>query len=172
MTSASPQFTDRAAELRAAFDRSFAAPLRIDATITQDLLAIRVGAEPYAIRLSQVSGLFADKTITRVPGGVAALLGIAGFRGAIVPVYSLRTLLGHAGAQSPRWLVTAAVAPVAFAVELFERQLRVPQDAIRARQAHAETTNYAREFIRTQDVVRPVLHLPSVFDAIATMEKD
>ena len=125
--------------------------------------------EPYAVRLSEISGLFADKTITRVPGGAAALLGIAGFRGAIVPVYGLRALLGHSGAQSPRWLVIATAAPVALAFEVVRR----PSARRRGTQfgrGIGRCGNGAampREFIRTQDVVRPVLHLPSVLNAIA-----
>ena len=171
MMDASPRLTERAAELRLAFDRGFAAPLRLDTAARQELLAIRIGAEPYVIRLSEISGLFAEKTITRVPGSAAALLGIAGFRGAIVPVYGLRTLLGHAGAQTPRWLVIAAAAQVALAFEAFDGQLRVASDAVRPRQSGAEMPSYAREFIRTRDVVHPVLHLPSVLDAIARTEK-
>jgi purine-binding chemotaxis protein CheW len=171
MMDASSRLADRAAELRSAFDRGFTAPLRVDTAAKQGLLAIRVGAEPYVVRLSEISGLFAEKTITRVPGGAAALLGIAGFRGAIVPVYGLRTLLGHAGTQTPRWLVIAASAQVALAFEAFEGQLRVASDAVRHRQSGTEMPSSAREFVRTRDAVHPVLHLPSVLDAIAKAEK-
>ena len=49
-------------ELRRAFDRSFAeapggAP---EADALESLLAIRVGGDPYALRLSEIAGLFAD----------------------------------------------------------------------------------------------------------------
>lgn len=170
MTDAMSGLAGRAAELRSAFDRGFTAPLRIEAVATQDLLAIRVGAEPYAVRLSEVTGLFVDRKLTRVPGGHAALLGIAGFRGALVPVYGLRALLGHSGTQAPRWLVVTAVAPVAFAFEGFEGHLRAAADAILPRQSPAQMRGYAPDFIRTESVVRPVLHLPSVIDALATTE--
>jgi chemotaxis signal transduction protein len=164
--------TGRAAEMRLAFDRGFADPVRFDTTGTESLLAIRAGAQACAIRLSEVTGLFADKKITRVPGSVAALLGIAGFRGAIVPVYSLQLLLGQsgdpAGARTPRWLVIAASTPVALAFEAFEGQLRVLPDAILPRQSRLEMKSYAREFVQTQTVVRPIMHLPSVLDAIKT----
>jgi chemotaxis signal transduction protein len=162
--------TARAAEMRLAFDRAFADPVRFDTTAAENLLAIRAGAQACAIRLSEVTGLFADKKITRVPGSVAALLGIAGFRGAIVPVYSLQVLLGQsgdsAGARTPRWLVIAASAPVALAFEAFEGQLRVLPDAILPRQSRPEMKSYAREFVQTQTVVRPIVHLPSVLDTI------
>jgi purine-binding chemotaxis protein CheW len=153
--------------MRAAFDRAFAAPARLDTATKQDLLAIRVGTHAYALRLSEVSSLVVDKPIRCVHGNAAALLGIAGFRGAIVPVYGLRTLLGHPGTQPSRWLVIAAGASVAFAFDAFEGQLRLSADAILPQQPNAQASSCAREFIRTQDIVRPVLHLPSVLDAVS-----
>jgi chemotaxis signal transduction protein len=159
----------RAAELRLAFDGAFAEPLQIDTTARDDLLAIRAGAQACAVRLSEINGLFADRRITRVPGGVAALLGIAGFRGAIVPVYSLQSLLGLGHpSQTPRWLVMAKAEPVALAFEAFEAQLRVLPDAIMPRQARAELPGYARDFVRLQNSTRPIMHLPSVLAAIKT----
>ena len=74
---------ERAAELRADFDRGFADAGARRCRAKHDLLAIRVGTEPCAMRLSEIAGLFADRKITRVPGSKAALLGIAGFRGAM-----------------------------------------------------------------------------------------
>jgi chemotaxis signal transduction protein len=168
MSDARSRIIERAAELRSAFDRAFAEPVLTDTSSKEDLLAIRAGAQACAMRLSEITGLFADKRIIRVPGGVAALLGIAGFRGAIVPVYSLPTLLGHAASQPPRWLVMATAAPVALAFEAFEGQLRVPQDAIVPQQSRTETRSYTRDFLRTQDVARPIIHVPSILAAIMT----
>lgn len=164
------RLSERAAKLRTDFDRSFSAPLRADVGVKIDLLAIRVGSESCAVRLSDVTGLFADRAVTRIPGNNAALLGIAGFRGAVVPVYYLQTLLGYAGAQIPRWLVTAATSPIALAFDAFEGHLRVPADAILPQQTHTKVRNYAREFIRGADVIRSVLHLPSVIGALGTMQ--
>jgi chemotaxis signal transduction protein len=162
----------RAAEMRLAFDRAFADPARLDTTAAESLLAIRIGAQACAIRLSEITGLFVDKKITRVPGSGLALLGIAGFRGAIVPVYALQTLVGQSGDRSgsrtPRWLVIAAAAPVALAFEAFEGQLRVLPDLILPRQLRPEMKSYARAFVQTQNLVRPILHLPSVLGAIQT----
>jgi chemotaxis signal transduction protein len=158
--------TQRAAELRVAFDRAFADPVRLDTAFKEELLAIRVGGQAYAIRLSEIAGLFADKKVTPVPGGHAALRGIAGFRGAVLPVYDLQILLGHPGNGSPRWLVIAAAAPVALAFDAFERQLRVPRDAILPQPSRPEIRSYAHEFARTQEFSGPIIHLPSVLEAI------
>src|SRR5215218_10100104 len=86
--------TNRAAELREAFDRSFAQLATSEADVVESLLGIRIGTDPYGLRLGELSGLFADKKITRLPSPVSELLGIAGFRGAVLPVYDLGMLLG------------------------------------------------------------------------------
>lgn len=162
VTEVPTSFSARVADLRSSFDRAFAAPVQTDSAIDQNLLAIRAGGEAYAVRLTEVRGLFVDRAITRVPTGSPSLLGIAGFRGAIVPVYSLPILLGHATSQVPRWVVMVAAVPIALVFDLFEGHLRVPADAILPQQPHAQMRSYAPEFVRSGMVVRPVLHLASV----------
>ncbi len=168
MSDAVSNITERAAELRHAFDRAFAQPIRLDMVAREDLLGIRVGEQPYAIRLSEIAGLHAGKKVTRVPGGNAALCGIAGFRGALLPVYDLHVLLGHCGGQTPRWLVVASAAPVALAFASFETQLRVARDEIVPQSARPEMPGHVREIVRTQNFIGPILHLPSVLEAIET----
>lgn len=158
--------TERAAELRRDFDRAFAEPVRLDPAAKEELLSIRVGGQACALRLSEISGLFVDKKITRVPGGNAALRGIAGFRGALLPVYDLPALLGHGGTPARRWLVIAAAAPVALAFDAFERQLRASRDEILPQPARSETSGFAREIVRAQTFIGPILHLPSILEAI------
>jgi chemotaxis signal transduction protein len=161
-----PRASERAAALRLAFDRGFAEPLRPGTDLSEALIAIRVGGERYAMRLGEIAGLFADKKVTPVPGGDASLIGIAGFRGAIVPVYGLAALLGQASAQRPRWLVIASAAPVALAFEAFEAQLSVPPDAILPAQSGSKARSCIRDFVRASHFSGPVIHLPSVLDAI------
>ena len=161
----------RAAALRAAFDRSFAEPPRLDLTPMEDLLAVRIGDDVFAIRLSEIAGLYAGKKITRVPGGDPALLGIAGFRGAIQPVYGLTILLGRQAEAVPRWLAIAAAAPVALAFDGFDGHVRVASETIRPRDAGAKDQPYARHFAPVRDFIRPILHLPSILDAIGVQRR-
>jgi purine-binding chemotaxis protein CheW len=161
----------RAAILRRGFDRSFAEPAQLDMTPMEDLLIVRVGDDVFAIRLSEIVGFYVGRKVTRVPGGVPALLGIAGFRGAIRPVYNLATLLGRPAEASPRWLVIAAAAPIALAFDGFERHLRVALETIRPRDANDKDQPYARDFVPVQQFVRPILYLPSIFDAIRTQRQ-
>lgn len=169
MTGAPASLADRVRELRSAFDRAFAAPLRTETTTKIDLVAIRVGSESCAIRLAEIRSLFADSEITRIPGGNTALLGIANSRGELVPAYRLRTLLGLSGTGDSRWLVIAAAAPVAFACEAFEGHLRASAKSILSRQSSGRMHEFATEFVRSGDVVRPIIALSSVIAALGTM---
>jgi len=166
VNSAPSRLNDRAAELRRAFDRSFAGRARADTAPTEDFLAIRIASDSYAIRCSEISGLVADKKITRVPSGAAALHGMGGFRGAIMPVYSLAALLGHPMAATPRWMVIASGLPVALAFEALDGNRRVSREAILPCEADQRARKFVHDFMREPDRVRAILHLPSVLDAI------
>lgn len=170
MSNAVSHVTERAAELRREFDRAFAEPVQITTEAKVELLGIRVAGQACAIRLAEIAGLFAGKKITRIPGGNAALRGIAGFRGVLLPVYDLHTLLGHASAQTPRWLVIASAAPIALAFETFERQLRVSRDQIVPHSSHPDTPNHAREIVRTDMFAGPIVHLGSLLDSIMKLK--
>jgi chemotaxis signal transduction protein len=160
-----PRTHDRVADLREAFDRSFAQAPSTEAAAGQNLLAIRVGADPYALRLADVSGLFADKKVTWLPSPVSALRGIAGFRGTVLPVYDLGMLLGRPRAAASRWLVVTAITPVGLAFEGFDGYLNGLVEAM-VPDARAEAgERYVREVLQGE-VTRPVLHLPSVLETI------
>jgi len=158
---------ERSTELRRAFDRSFSEAPVAGASQWDDLLDIRVGSDPYAIHLDQVTGVFADKLVTPLPGSFPELLGIAGFRGAIVPVYDLRSLLGYTRGGSQRWLILiAGQTRIALTFDQFEGHTRVPRTAI-AKEASGETQRLSvREVIRTASFVRPIVHLPFVLEMI------
>jgi chemotaxis signal transduction protein len=157
----------RAAAMRQEFDRSFADPVLADVSAREDLLAIRLAAQDFAIRVSEIAGLFADKKITPVPNANAALLGIAGFRGAIMPVYDLQSLLGFAAGRMSRWLAIAANAPVAFSFETFAGRLQVSPHEITSQRGQAKHS-FARDFVQIEKVMRPIIQLSSVLDAIMT----
>jgi purine-binding chemotaxis protein CheW len=156
----------RIAALRDAFDRSFAEARAPDPAAGEDLLAIAIGTEPYALRLSEIAGLFPARKITRLPGGPPALLGIAGFRRTILPVYDLAALLGHPREATVRWLAMAAAAPIAVALATVEGHRRVASAEIVAHERGAPERRHVRDFARSPGLVRPIVHLPSILDAI------
>jgi purine-binding chemotaxis protein CheW len=121
----------------------------------------------YALRLAEIAGLFPDRKIIPLPGGPPALLGIAGFRGAILPVYDLPALLGLSLEPAPRWLAMAAGAPVAFAFTALDGLLRVGRDAIVvAHVADALPRPHVQLFLRASEQVRPIVDLASLLDAV------
>lgn len=113
-----------AVELAAAFDDAFAAA-QVAPPPQADLLAIGVGGDRFALPLAHVAGMFADRRITKIPSRRADLLGLAAFRGTVLPVFDLAARLGYTAARAPRWLVLAAAAPLAFAFERFDGHVRL-----------------------------------------------
>lgn len=166
MTTSDTREIDRVTGLREAFDRSFAQAPSREVAAVENLLAIRVGADPYVLRMTEVSGLFADKKVTRLPSPVSELSGIAGFRGAVLPVYDLAMLLGYPRAISPRWLVVIAVTPVALAFDSFDGYLKVRDAAIVPEARPEERERHVREVVQTVDLVRPLISLASVLEWI------
>ena len=159
----SGQLAIRAVALRENFDRGFAAPRQAGAQDVVDFLAISVDASPYAIRLADIASLSTDHVITAIPGQ-AGVLGLAGFRGAMLPVYALAALLGHDTAAPARWLVRAP--PVAFAFPRFEGHLRLPAAQVVANAQEAPAPRHVRGFLEHETHIRPILDMASLFEAV------
>ncbi len=156
---------DRLLGLRADFDRSFTEPARRHDAEHAELLAVRAGGRPYALRLSQTSGLFPDRPVTALPGPVGALLGVAGFGGAIVPVYDLAALLGHPVPERPRWLVMAAgTPPLAVAFHALDGHVRVPADVIVTEAGRAD--GCLSGMVPLAGGTRPIVDLPAARAAV------
>ena len=157
---------DRVAELRRAFDRSFAETPVADMARLEDVLEISIGAKPYALRTSEVSGLFADRTVTPLPTTVPELVGLTGLRGSVLPVYDLGALLGHPLAEKPRWLVIAAGMAVGLAFGRFERHVRIRGDAIVRQDCPDTQVRHVREVVQLHDRARAIVSITSVLEAI------
>lgn len=156
-----------AADLARAFDADFVRPAMPRARGTEDLIAIRVADAPYALARGELAGLYVDKAVTALPGAAPGLLGVAGFRGALVPVYDLRALLGGPATDDdapPRWMATAAAAPVALAFTRFDAFLRAPRDAIASHAGGA--AGHAHRALRIDGALRPILEVAWIVEAI------
>jgi purine-binding chemotaxis protein CheW len=153
-----------AAGLREEFDASFAAPPRADREDLVALLAIRVGAEPVALRVLETAGLLPARRIVPVPGRRPELLGVSGLRGAVLPVFSLARLLGRGDADEPRWMVLAGDgARVGLAFSAFDGHLLVPAGVVAAAEPGR---GHVAGVARLQDGLRAVLSVPSIVRAI------
>lgn len=115
---------DRAAELRQQFDRSFAEPLAPSAPVTTDFIAIGLGPDILALRVSEIEALRADITLVPVPSPIPEFMGLAGLRGKLTPVYDLGVLLGYPPTTG-RWLALVENRSVAFAFDSYREHFRI-----------------------------------------------
>jgi len=155
-------------ELRRVFDEGFMEAVAGTRAQFDDLLAIRVRGDPYAIRLADIDGLFVERRIVPLPTPVPALLGLAGFRGQMVPVYELGQLLAYAASlEPPRWLLMAkAREPFALAFDAFDAQLHVDRAQLQQLDdsptpARTGQTSLLAGAVRT-DLLRPIIDLPAL----------
>ncbi|WP_030435364.1 chemotaxis protein CheW [Actinoplanes subtropicus] len=157
-----PGVAGRIDELRQEFDRSFAEPVRRHDEEHVELLAVRAGGRPYALRLAQTAGLHPDRPVTPLPGPLPALLGLAGFAGTVVPVYDLAALLGHPAGGHPRWLVLAAgQPPLGLAFHELDGHVRVTADAIVREQTHEGPRGCLRGIAGLDGAARPIIDVPA-----------
>lgn len=157
--------SERAAELRAELDASFARPRELLRPETVALLAIRVGEDPYALRVADAHALLADRPIARLPTPVPELIGLCAIRGAIAPVYDLAALLGRTAPRlsPPRWLVLAKHhALIALAFDALDAQLVVPATEIAASAGDGPQAGT----VRVHGELRPLIRIASVLEAI------
>jgi chemotaxis signal transduction protein len=150
--------------LQREFDGSFAEPAIVRDSTLEQLLAIRVGPDAYALRLAEIGALEADRVITPVPSHNPELLGVAGLRGAVVAVYDLASLLGQPRAEAPRWLCLAKGSRVAFAFGAFEGQLRVEHTELSAPAQRSHPALSA--LVSSGDVSRPVVDFPCLVSGL------
>jgi chemotaxis signal transduction protein len=118
---------DRAAELRARFDREFADPPPAPAPPTIDLLRVRIGATTCAIALDEIAAVHADVVVVGLPSPVRTLRGVVAIRGQVFPIYDLGLALGwDPVGPTARWIVIARALPIGFALDHVEGHARVP----------------------------------------------
>lgn len=159
----------KATELRNAFDRERAAAISTRGEEqTENLLAIRVGKDPYALRVSEISGLTAGKKIVGFPSPVSELLGVAGVRGVLVSVYSLAALLGYAvEPDEARWLALCGRENyIALAFSNFESYLRVPRTQIYPAQQNESARTRVTRVVRGSDEMRAIVSIPLLLTTI------
>jgi purine-binding chemotaxis protein CheW len=161
------RFASRAAEMRHAFDRSFAGPEAERRDDSEALLTVRVAGTRYAFQLPELAGLFVDRTIMPMPSSARGLVGLVGIRGAVVPVYALGELLGHSpSAQSTRWLVLARASAVAFAFDEFDGHVSVPRAHIVPAGGADALRTHVHALVHLGDAVHPIVDLSHLIETL------
>lgn len=155
-----------AAQLRAEFDGAFTRGHPLEAPSELDLLVIHVSSQPYALSLSDVVALHAERRLTEAPSSERELLGLVGLRGVVAPVYDLHALLGYPALQTPRWFAQVnAPAPFVLAFEQFEGHVRVLAQALApVRPGAGATHDFVRGSVTTPEGVLTLLDLRAIFE--------
>jgi chemotaxis signal transduction protein len=166
---AAPTVDTRLAELRRVFDRERAAPLstRTEEQV-ENLLAIRILKDSYALRVGEISGLAAGKNIVKLPSPIRELRGIAAVRGVLVPVYNLGALLGYsAEVDETRWLALCGSEDcIALAFSEFDGCLRIPRTQIFPAEQDQAARTHVTHVARGTDRVLAVVSVPLLKAAI------
>jgi len=83
----------------------------VDSADALHFLTLRVNERRYALRAEDVAEIVRVPAMARVPQSPRALLGIANLRGSVLPVVSLRALLGLAPISGQLPITIPSVAP-------------------------------------------------------------
>jgi purine-binding chemotaxis protein CheW len=160
-----------AAQLRQAFDSTFALPPSLTSPEVEDLLTIKVAGDPYAIRLFDIAEIVSERRVVSVPAGTPHLLGLAGIHGGIVPVFGLSSILGYGPDPGPpQWMILCGSEdPIALAFSDFEGYLQLPKSALHADEnfrTTQENVKYVNQVASTPHGVRAVISIPLIVATI------
>lgn len=166
MSNAPVNASDRVAELRRAFDESFAAPPSAGKAEAEDLLCFRVRGDGYALRVREIAGISLAGQVVPLPSRTPELLGVAGHRGSLVPVYSLAGLLGYGpGRETPRWLALVGERdPLALVLGELEGFQRIPRGDLHV--PGREPGKHVDQFAQSGSIVRAILKVASIVAAV------
>lgn len=135
-------------------------------------LTFRTNERLYALPAEQVAEVIRLPEVARVPQAPKGLLGLANLRGNILPVASLRGLLGATEGHEPATraiVLEGGAAPVALAVDVVESLVTVDDDKIETRQAELATRPGERlkgAFAANgKDAVARILDIAALIDA-------
>jgi chemotaxis signal transduction protein len=155
----------RIVAMREAFDRSFAQPVGEQRPTPHHLLLVRVDDTPYGLRATDSIALAHDRKIVPVPSGMPALLGLCGFRGDALPVFSLAFLLGHAK-KPARWIAVCARGGehLGLAFDELDGYLALEPTELHALEPRPHP--HLSASARTEGTTRAIIDIPSILEHI------
>lgn len=163
----------RLAEVRRAFDATFAAPARSFEKERRSVLAIRAGEGRFAIRVEDLSGVEACRKIVKVPGSLPGLLGLTGLRGRLLAVYDLGAMLGQpsldarAGSRELRWmLVCGKDSGIGLLIEEIEAFVRIADADLKPIEPGV-AGEHIRAMLQQGSSIRGVVDIASIAAAVA-----
>ncbi len=153
--------------LQREFDETFARPVRERALDFVDLLSIRVGGQPYALRVAELGGVAAGRRVTPVPSPAPAFSGLIGLRGAVFAVYDLAELLGLPGRGGERrWVALAAGdQELALAFDELEGHLRLDPSDLGVNESSGQ--GFCEQAARAGTELRPIVSIPRIVSVVS-----
>ena len=121
----------------------------------------------YALPAQSVSEVARMPPVARVPQAPPSLLGLANLRGAVLPVASVRALLGHANAattNSSRLIVLEGASPVALAVDEVSNLVRIAPEKLKTAEADiaSESGEHLRGVFESNSHITKILDIPEL----------
>ncbi|HTD02583.1 chemotaxis protein CheW [Undibacterium sp.] len=158
-------------DLREEFDLAFSLEPIGNGGEAENFLVLKIAGDAYALSVSQISGLYAGRGITLLPSPLPELIGLAGFRAQVTPVYDLAALLGYPPATTSKWIIVLRhESPVAVAFEEFHSHLSIAPERITAsgfaRPQHSNIASHLRDAIRAGGAIFPIIDVQSILNDI------
>jgi chemotaxis signal transduction protein len=166
MVDASDELTRRLADLRAAFDRSFTTPARTEDGETEAVLSIAAGTGHFALRIAELAHVEPRRKIVPLPNGPRGLIGVAGIRGRVVPVYGLADLLDCRDGREDQWVALAGRDEelIAFSFTALEGHARIARSELDRTMGDGCSAN--ARLIRIEGAPRVLLALANLTTAM------
>jgi chemotaxis signal transduction protein len=172
MINGSERVAERLAELKHAFDASFAASIVKRDEAPRSALYIRTRGRQLAVRVDELAGVEPCRRLVRTPNRPRGLLGLTGVRGQLVATYDLAALLGapaHAeGApEAPlRWMLLCDGNPeISLAVEQIEGYVRFSDGDLR-REDGENAGEHVREALKQDGILRSIVSVSALMATI------
>ena len=150
---------------------------RADADRAAEQVMVRIGGCRYALPRAAVDEVGRPPGLTRVPGLPAWVAGVANWRGRVLAVLDLRTLLGASPAPLDRRarlvVLTRSGVPAGLLVEAVSGTVAVADDAVEPALSHLPGTTGQLLLGQVTDADGPcgVLDLDAVFALAATLPR-
>lgn len=161
------QESERLDAMRRAFDQSYAVPPAGESASLERMIMIRLGGEPFVMRAGQITGLAKANRIVPLPSRIPEMLGLAGIRGTLVPVFDLAGILQlKSRTSTPSWLalVNCEVC-IALGFDEFNGQEELTPASLYADESHIPR-RHVQLLARIGSSVQPVIDVPSILEVI------
>ena len=162
-------FSKKLREMKTEFDLSFAKEPKVHISNHEDCLIVRLENDYYALKVSEMRGIEAQKKITPLPDEKPELLGISAIQGHLAPVYSLARIMGYADTSTqPRWTVMCdSNSRIALAFDILEGYFRLPRsDFSNVDPDSKKNKEHIAEALSFRSKIGRVISLPSILKAL------